>query len=194
MKITCGTLILLLLGCICTAQTSLSTTNDQPLIPNDTVLEVTAVDFDIAWQQEYLYLKVRSDGVVESQILKRKRGDMRFERGDVIAVKRTLSTTELQRLNTLLAWDDTFHLKTSYKQGVAEVVDAGTWWDIQIPRADHTQKVHVVAFAPDVAKAAKHPYPKALLALGCTIEKIRGEIVEEKIDKDAECRKVIASP
>ena len=157
MKITGGApIFLLLLGSISTAQTSIS--NGQSPV-HGTVLEVTAVDFDIAWQQEYLYLKVQSDGTVESQILKRKSGDMRFEKVDVVAVKRTLSTAELRELMTVLAQSDTSRLKNTYKQGIAVIVDAGTWWDIRIPRANQTQKIHVVAFAPDVAKAMKHAYP-----------------------------------
>jgi len=62
------------------------------------------------------------------------------------------------------------------------------------PRDDRNQQIRVVAFAPDLAKAADHPYPKALLALGCTIEKIRAETVVEKIDTDSECRRVLSAP
>ena len=192
MRIAFGTPILLLLGCICAAQTSVS--NEQSQNHHNTVLEVTAVDFDTAWQQGYVYIKVQSDGIVESQILKRKSGDTRFEKADVVAAKGTLSTSELRQLNALLARGDTLHLKTTYKQGALAVVDAGTWWDIQIPRDDRAQQIHVVAFAPDLAKAAKHPYPKALLALGCTIEKIRAETVGEKLNTDTECNKVPSVP
>jgi hypothetical protein len=188
------TSILLLLGCICAAQTSVSATNEQSLNRNNTVPEVTAVDFDIAWQQEYVYIKVQSDGMVESQILRRKSGDMRFEKADVETVKRPLSTSELRKLNELLARGDTLRLKTTYKQGAIAVIDAGTWWDIRVTRDDRTQKIHVVAFSPDLAKAAKYPYPKALLALGCTIEKIRAENVGGKIETDTECRKILSAP
>jgi len=190
-KITGGApIFLLLLGSISTAQTSIS--NGQSPV-HGTVLEVTAVDFDIAWQQEYLYLKVQSDGTVESQILKRKSGDMRFEKVDVVAVKRTLSTAELRELMTVLAQGDTSRLKNTYKQGIAVIVDAGTWWDIRIPRANQTQKIHVVAFAPDVAKAMKHAYPNALLILGCTIEKLRGDTIGENLTAEGECGKVLSA-
>jgi len=180
--------ILLLLGCVSAAQTSVS--NEQSQNRHTTVLEVTAVDFDIAWQQEYVYIKVSSDGIVECQILRRRSGDTRFEKADVVAAKRTLSTSELRHLDALLARNDTRHLKSTYKQGALGVVDAGTWWDIQIPRDDRAQQIHVVAFAPDLAKAAKRPYPKALLALGCTIERIRADTVGEKRNTDTECNEV----
>jgi hypothetical protein len=193
-RIAFGTPVLLLFGCICAAQTLMSATNEQSLNRRNAVLEVTAIDFDIAWQQEYLYIKVQSDGTVESQMLKRKSGDTRFEKADVVTVKRTLSTSELQQLNALLVQGDTFQLKTTYKQGALAVVDAGTSWDIQIPRDDRAQQIHVVAFAPDLVKAAKHPYPKALLALGCTIEKIRAETVGEKPETDTECNRVLSAP
>lgn len=75
--------------------------------PNGTViLEVAAEDFDIAWRQEYLYLKVMSDGTSECQIVKRKSGDMRFEKADIVPVKRSLPEAELGQLQALLARND----------------------------------------------------------------------------------------
>jgi hypothetical protein len=186
--------LLLLLGCISAAQTSSSAPNEKAPVRQGTVLEVTAVDFDIAWQQQYLYLKVQSDGTVESQILKRKSGDMRFEKADVVALKRTLSTAELRQLKTVLAQGDTLRLKNTYKQGMAVIVDAGTWWDIRIPRQNQIQQIHVVAFAPYAAKAIKHPYPQALLTLGCTVEKLRGDTIGENLDTEDECPKVFPVP
>ena len=111
-----------------------------------------------------------------------------------VSQARNLSLAELRQLHALLAHGDTLRLKTTYNKGAMAVVDAGTWWDIRIPRDDRNQQIRVVAFAPDLAKAADHPYPKALLALGCTIEKIRAETVVEKIDTDSECRRVLSAP
>jgi len=155
------------------------------------ILEVAAEDFDIAWRQEYLYLMVLSDGTSECQIVKRKRGDMRFEKADIRPVKRSLSEAELEQLHALLAQNDISRLDNTYKQRIAMMLDAGTAWHIRIPRINQTQEIHVVAFAPDAAKTQKRPYPTALLALGCTIEKIRGEAIGETIDTDDECRKVL---
>lgn len=155
------------------------------------ILEVAAEDFDIAWRQEYLYLKVLSDRTAECQIIKRKSGDKRFEKADILPVKRSLSQAELQQLQALLAKHDISQLDSKYKQRIAMMLDAGTAWRIRIPRSNQDQEIHVVAFAPDAAKAQKRPYPNALLALGCTIEKIRGETTGENIDSDDECRKVL---
>jgi hypothetical protein len=182
-KITLVPVLLLLHG-ISAAQTSTSLPTGSP--PR-TVIEVTAVSFDIAWQQEYLYLKVQADGTLEAQVLKRKSGDMRFEKADVVAVKRTLSTAELQRLQTVVSQRGTLRLKPTYKQGMFIIIDAGTWWDIQIPRANQPQRIHVVGFAPSAAKAVKHPYPLALLALGCTIEKLRGDTIGEDLARQDDC-------
>lgn len=159
--------------------------------PGTVVLEVKAEDFDIAWRQEYLYLKVLSDGTSECQIVKRKSGDMRFEKADVRPAKRSLSEAELEQLRALLAQNDISRLDNTYKQRIAAMLDAGTAWHIRIPRANQTQEIHVVAFEPDAAKAQKRPYPTALLALGCTIEKIRGEATGESVDTDDECKKAL---
>jgi len=155
------------------------------------ILEVAAEDFDIAWRQEYLYLKVWSDGTSECQIVKRKSGDMRFEKADILPANRSLSEAELEQLQALLAKNDISQLGNTYKQRIGMMLDAGTAWHIRIPRINQTQQIHVVAFEPDAAKAQKRPYPTAILALGCTIEKIRGETTGEKIDTDDECRKVL---
>lgn len=188
MKVTHFLWILVLLApCTVAAQSSATTRSAKRTV----ILEVAAEDFDIAWRQGYLYLKVLSDGTAECQVVKRKSGDHRFEKADVLPVKGSLSAAEFQQLQTLLTKNDILHLDTSYKQRTALTLDAGTTWRIQIPRSTLTQKIHVVAFAPDSARALRQPYPNALVALGCTIEKIRGEVTGENIASDDECRKVL---
>ena len=73
------------------------------------------------------------------------------------------------------------------------MLDAGTSWNIRIPRANQIQEVHVVAFAPDAAKAQKHPYPHALLVLGCTIEKLRAEAIGQNVEAERECTNILSS-
>jgi hypothetical protein len=155
------------------------------------ILEVAAEDFDIAWRQEYLYLKVLSDGAVECQIVKRKSGDMRFEKAEIESVKRSLSASELEQLKALLAQNSISRLENIYKQRIAVMLDAGTAWDIRIPRINRTQEIRVVSFAPDAATAQKKPYPAALLTLGCTIEKLRRATIGENVNTDDECGKVL---
>jgi len=188
MKVTSLVWILLVLvPSIAAAQVSTPVPNR----PGTVILEVAAEDFDIAWRQEYLYLKVLSDGAAECQIVKRKSGDMRFEKADIVPVKRSLSEAELRQLQALLAQDDISRLESTYRQRIALMLDAGTAWNIRIPRMNRTQEIHVVAFAPDAAKAQKRPYPTALLSLGCTIEKLRGETIGQNADTEDECRKVL---
>jgi hypothetical protein len=188
MKVTGFVWILVFLApSIAAAQASTASQNRHKTV----ILEVAAEDFDIAWRQEYLYLKVLSDGTSECQIVKRKSGDMRFEKADILPVKRSVSQAELEQLKALLAKDDISRLDNTYKQRIAMMLDAGTVWHIRIPRINRTQEIHVVAFAPDAAKVQKRPYPTALLALGCTIEKMRGEAIGGNIDTDDECRKVL---
>ena len=187
MKVTSFLWVLVFLApSIAAAQASTTSQNRHGTV----ILEVAAEDFDIAWRQEYVYLKVLSDGTSECQIVKRKSGDMRFEKADIRPVKRSLTEAELEQLQALLAKNDISRLDNTYKQRIAMMLDAGTAWHIRIPRINQTQEIYVVAFAPDAAKAQKRPYPTALLALGCTIEKIRGEAIGETIDIDDECRKV----
>jgi hypothetical protein len=44
-----------------------------------------------------------------------------------------------------------------------------------------------------VAKAIKHAYPNALLILGCTIEKLRGDTIGENLTTEGECGKVLSA-
>ena len=179
--------LVLLIPFVAAAQTSTSAAHHSGTV----ILEVAAEDFDIAWQQEYLYLKVLSDGTAECQIVKRKRGDMRFEKADIVSVRRTLSQAELEQLKALLAKGDISRLESTYKQRIALMLDAGTAWDIRIPRMNQTQEIHVVAFEPDEARAQKRPYSKALLTLGCTIKKLRSRTIGENTDTEEECRKAL---
>jgi len=74
------------------------------------------------------------------------------------------------------------------------IVDSSTEWTIKIQRAEgEPQIIRVLEFSPGLAKTMKHPYPGALVTLGCTIEKLRTDVSGESISLDHECKKVLGT-
>jgi len=175
------------------SESSLNTTDAQgPSITPTTIIEVQAEEFDIAWNQHYLYLRVLSDGSAECQILERKSGDQRFDVADITSTRKVLSEQQLKRLQTVLGQQSTLKLNTVYRQRIADILDAGTVWDIKIAHSKRIQNVRVVEFAPDEAKEAKRPYPNSLLTLGCIINRLRADITGQSAYVDDECQNLPA--
>jgi hypothetical protein len=48
-------------------------------------------------------------------------------------------------------------------------------------------------FSPGLARTMKHPYPDALVKLGCNIEKLRAGLSGESNFPDSECKRVLRS-
>jgi hypothetical protein len=72
------------------------------------------------------------------------------------------------------------------------VHEAGTSWDIRMPRDGHMQEIRIITFAPDEVQQLKQSYPKPVVELGCQIEKVRNEVTDEAVNFDEECKKVWA--
>jgi hypothetical protein len=68
-----------------------------------------------------------------------------------------------------------------------------TEWTIKIQRPGLAQTIQVLEFSPALAKRMKHPYPDALVKLGCNIEKLRADVYGESSPLDSECQKVLGT-
>lgn len=152
------------------------------------ILDVTATDFQIGQQQDYLYLRVFPDHRAEAQTLKRK---TMFDKAVVADVKTTLTEVQFTEIQNLIETPEILKLDALYRQRIADVLDVFTSWKITIQRTEHVQELVVIAFAPEQAKLKHRPYPKPLVKLGCTIEKFRSETVGESAHLDDECKKAI---
>jgi hypothetical protein len=152
------------------------------------ILEVTATDFQIGPEQDYLYLQVFPDRRAEAQTLNRK---TMFDKAVVADVKTTLRQDEFAEIQNLIEAPEILKLDALYRQRIADVLDVFTSWKVKIRHTEHVQELVVIAFAPEQAKLMHRPYLKPLLKLGCTIEKFRSETVGEKVHLDDECKKAI---
>jgi hypothetical protein len=71
------------------------------------------------------------------------------------------------------------------------IVDSWTEWRIEIYRTGQTQVIEVLQFSPGLAKTMKHPYPDALVELGCKAEKLRADVLGEPQSVDSACEKAL---
>jgi hypothetical protein len=173
---------------------SQSTDTAVPKLPAATViLEVVATHFRIGPEEEYVYLRVFSNHVVQAQTLNRKSV---VDDAVIANFSMTLAPKEFSKVQQLLAEPRIMHLKTRYRQRVGGILDDFTSWKITIRHPDADQELEVVAFEPEEAKLKRRPYPEALVELGCTIERVRGGAIgeEARLDKarlDNECKRVL---
>jgi hypothetical protein len=99
-----------------------------------------------------------------------------------------LHKVELERLVSIVN-QRPLATKTIYKpRNSADVHEAGTSWDIRMPRNGHAQKIRIITFAPDEAQQLKQPYPKPVVELGCRIQKVRKDITGEEKYFGEECQ------
>ena len=138
-----------------------------------------------------MYLRVFSDGRAESQIVKVV--DLQME--NITSVKKTLDQVEFERLGSIVNQRPVANIKTKtiFKPRNSTVVhEAGTSWDIRMPRDGHMQEIRIITFAPDEVQQLKLSYPKPVVELGCQIERVRNEVTDEAVTFDEECKKVWA--
>jgi hypothetical protein len=149
---------------------------------------VSATDFQIGPQQDYLYLRVFADHSAEAQTIKRKTVT---DKAVLTTRNRKLTEDEFTEIQHLTEEPEMLKLDALYKQRIGLVLDVFTSLRIKIRRADHQQELEVIAFAPEEARRRQHPYPEPLVKLGCTIDKVRSEIIAERGDFDDECLRVL---
>jgi len=153
-------------GCSSLPTSGPSPSAPPPLSPG-VRLEVTATDFDIGWQDSYLYLRVFVDGRAESRVLTRDRRTAT----EVKDVAGTLSHDMNARIEHLL---DRRDLTTGDRSGLG-VVDAGTVWTVAWRSQGVVRRVSVVV-SVDLGVGPSRPYPESILDLRCTIAAARSEI------------------
>lgn len=146
------------------------------------ILEVTSTYFSF-WHSRnpYVYLRVFSDGATEWQ-----------SSGGDNPSQKTLSQDEFAQLKSVLRDPKLAKLSPRYESRYP-VLDSSTEWRIEIQRPGQPQVIEVVEFAPLLGRRVKHPYPDALVKLGCSIEKSRADVSGESISLDRECQRVLGT-
>jgi len=160
-----------------------------PKVGAEIILEVIATHTTMEREDKYVYLRVFSDRTAECQAS--KHSDV--ENKELPAVKNTLTQDDFIRLKSMVSDPKLSTLGPKYETRYA-IVDSSTEWTIKIQRAaGEPQIIRVLEFSPGLAKTMKHPYPGALVTLGCTIEKLRTDVSGESISLDHECKKVLGT-
>jgi hypothetical protein len=152
------------------------------------LVDVIATEYHIGPEQDYLYLRVDPDHIVEAQIVNRKH---LFDRAVIANVKKRLTPEQYGAVQSAINDPGVFKLDPLYRQRLGGVLDDFTSWKIQLRTAGKPKEIQLVAFTPDEARKRNRPYPEALLKLGCTIEQIRSEVTGENAELDDECLRVL---
>jgi hypothetical protein len=179
--------VLLAFGCVVPDCSFAQSSNPKP--DANIILEVIATHTTFASQHSYVYLRVFPDGTAEFQSSK----DSRSEGNVALVVRRTLNQDDFTRLKVAVSQPRLAALKLRYETRFA-IVDTSTDWTIRIYASGRAQTVQVLEFSPGLARIMKHPYPEALVKLGCTIEKLRADVSGESERLDSECSRVLGIP
>jgi hypothetical protein len=106
--------------------------------------------------------------------------------------RKTLTQNEFIKIRTVVNAPKLAKVKPKYETRYA-IVDASLRWTIKIPRPGQSQVIELLEFSPALTKTMKHPYPDALVTLGCNIEKLRDEVSGEPHLLDSECQRVLGT-
>jgi hypothetical protein len=165
--------------------------SSSPSSASDVILEVVAT-YNGMWCAQcadtYTYLRVYSDGVAEWQpstltAAKPKENPI---------TKTTLTQDQLVRIKSAVNAPKLTKIKARYTT-LYDIVDSSTTWTIKIPRSGQIQTIEVLEFSPALTKTMKHPYPDALVKLGCNLKNLRVEVSGEHSTLDSECQRVLGT-
>ena len=152
----------------------------------DTILDVIATHSTMASEERYVYLRVFSDGTAEYQSSKHSDG----VQNDLPVIRKTLRQDEFKRIRSILSEPKLAAVGPKYATRYA-IVDSWTEWTVKIQRSGQTQSIQVLEFSPGLARTMKHPYPDALVRLGCNIEKLRADVSGETNSLHNDCKKAL---
>jgi len=155
----------------------------------DIILEVIATHTTMKSEDTYVYLRVFSDRTAECEFSRLSN----TENKEHPAVTKTLTQNEFNRIESVMSDPKLANLEPKYETQYA-VVYSSTEWTIKIQQtAGEPQIIRVLEFSPGLARMMKHPYPDALVKLGCSIKKLRADVSGESISLDDECQKVLGT-
>jgi hypothetical protein len=155
----------------------------------DTLLEVMATHVTVASEVKYVYLRVFSDGTAEIQ----SSNNSDAETKERPTIKKTLTQDEFLQIKSVVDAPKLADVAPKFETRYA-IVDTWTEWRIKIRRSGQPQVIEVLEFSPALARTMKHPYPDALVKLGCSIKKLRADVSGESEPLDDECQRVLRMP
>lgn len=149
--------------------------------PKQLLLEVLETDDGVGGINQFVYLRVFSDGSVEfhpkrNQELKRDR-----------VSRAQISEEDMDGTVSLLARKDVAELPSLFK---STYIPIDFYWtlDFTIPRGAKSQTIRVVNFYPRMAKQNNKPHPEALVRLVCTVWAVRKNFPTQMPDLSEDCQ------
>lgn len=156
--------------------------------PVQTIIEVIATHTTPQTEHRYMYLRVFSDGTAECQLS----APTDAKNKEPAILRKTLTKDEFTRIKSAAYEPALANVGSKYETKYA-IVDSWTEWKIELHRSGQTQTIQVLEFSPGLAETMKHPYPDALVKLGCTLKKTRAAVSGEPPSHDYECEKVLGA-
>lgn len=181
---------MLALGLLAPVDNFAQSTSPSPT--GEIILEVIATYNGMQCSQcadRYVYLRVFSDGTAECQSSTRSAAE---PKESPTIKKKTLTQDEFIQIKRAVNAPKLAKVGPKYETWYA-IVDASLRWTIKIPRPGQSQIIEVLEFSPALTKTMKHPYPDALVKLGCNIEKLRDDVSGEPHSLDSECQRVLGT-
>lgn len=149
------------------------------------LLEVINRHFTIGRKIPSVYLRIFSDNTVECRPLA-------YTGKEVGTVKKkVLTPREFEIVKGVIDEPELLKVKRRYEL-THPVFDSWMEWDIKIQHPGRVQDVTIANFSPGSERGPSQPYPDALVALGCSISKLRGEVCGDEPDyRRSACEKAL---
>jgi hypothetical protein len=156
--------------------------------PTQTLIEVITTHTAPETEHNYVYLRVFTDGTAKGQ----PSAPSNAKNAGPTILRKNLSQDEFTRIKSVAHEPALAKVGSKYETKYG-VVDSWTEWKIELRRSGQTQTIRVMQFSPGLAKTMKHPYPEALVKLGCAVKKTRADVFGELPSLDYECAKVLGA-
>lgn len=168
--------------CDLSGQTTVEPANDSSA---PVILEVINRHFTVGKKIPSVFLRVSSDRTVECHPLSYTGEDTG------VVKKKILRPKEFEGVKALVDQPELPKVKNRYEL-THPVFDSWMEWDIKIQHPDGVQNITVANFSPESTRGPSQPYPDALVMLGCSISKMRGEVcADEPGYRRSNCEKVL---
>ncbi len=149
------------------------------------LLEVINRHFTVGQKIPSVYLRVFFDHTVECHPVAYS-----GEEAD-IAKKEVLNPEEFEAVKAVVDQPELPKVKRRYEL-THMVVDSWMEWDIKIQHPGRVQDVTIANFLPDPELGTSQPYPDVLVALGCSISRLRSEVCGDESDyRRRNCEKAL---
>ncbi len=146
------------------------------------ILDVTNLHFTVGKKIPSVYLRVYADGTAECHTEKY------WDEADVVT-RKALPPDDFKRLKELLDEPSLLTVPRRFERPYP-VVDSWMEWTIKIQHSRNLETIQIAGFSPPAARERNQPYPDIVLKLGCSIQRLRGDVYGDAPPESDECKAV----